>query len=105
MKFTSFKNWLFEKFTAEGDPIKDMGIGDRTVRDPDKIEKLFNKSKKGYYLFLNDKIRLYHPDDDKTLYEYILSKLGEWDMKNADKWSEYEVVHIDKRGEEDCYSW
>jgi len=38
-KFTSYKNWVNEKFTDESDPIKDMGIGiDHERNFNDQIE-------------------------------------------------------------------
>ena len=32
-RFESYKNWINEKFVADSDPIRDMGIGIYTYRD------------------------------------------------------------------------
>lgn len=52
MSFISYKNWLDEKFTADSDPISDMGIGVRA-----RIEKWL-KEHNIYNYTLNDDLTI-----------------------------------------------
>lgn len=103
--FNSFKNWINEKFTLESDPIKDMGIGDRSIYGLN-VRKYYYKNIPGFYLLHNSTtFIMYNPDSDKYLKKYIINKLGEWNIEIADEWSDYVVIEIFKDGGEEGYHW
>jgi hypothetical protein len=98
----------------------------KTIIDPFKIKRLYDKRKKGYYLtiakteykrgwaFNGDKAHysdidnaefiMFDPENDKSLETYIKNKLGEWTIKNVKEWAKYVVIAIDDECEE-LYSW
>ena len=108
--------FLNEKFTKESDPISDLDIGIST-----QIKKKYNQGTPGYYLIRantkyekgwafdteanytdveNAKFLMYDSDDDEPFREYLESILGEWSMKNSNKWSKYSIIFQDEEAEE-----
>jgi len=95
-------------FQEESDPIKDMGIGLSAIDysdDPKIVNTLFKKRKPGHYLMRvkDNKYFLYSKDDDK-IFNYLVKKYGEWNDRNADKYSKYIVTEIFKDGGEEDYT-
>lgn len=64
------KEYINEKFTDDSDPIKDMGIGG-FITSKTKIINMYNKDISGYYLTYDNKLRAYHPNSKKVLWDFV----------------------------------
>ena len=61
--------FIYEVFTDESDPIKDMGIGG-FIKNRIQIINMYAKHIPGYYLTYDDILTAYHPNSKKILWNY-----------------------------------